>query len=272
MLEISNNALCVSSVVGRIYYTYFESFPQFATMDTLEPLSDDFFGEELSDFTTDEHEVFTILASHMGSDADTTSTTAPTTAQRQNHSTWVTIQPETPWFQFEKSALVIAMKTDNPGIIQDGWTGATLQLLYQDTMTEVTTTKAKPVFKLVEQSVVGDTITFKVKVNEVSRTHQNRLFCFSFAIGELIIVTNSFRVKSKITRKKRKREHAPPLNESDYRIQTRNVLRHLQWRISGYSSSCEGSVDFKRPIFTCAMCNGQREYGHTTGCPIIALL
>jgi len=195
---------------------------------------------------------------------------------------WVTVQPARCWYQFKEGQLTFSMKTSDPAVIDACWSHADLKLLYNDTKTCVPIAKKPAVsstcpepavsstFKEVSRLVQGDTVTFQLKVGEITKNHQSREFCFSIRLGDVTIVTNAFEVMTKRT--KRKKRKTKLSSDTEYMTHAKSVLVRLQWRVSGYKSSCEGTVDLTRPIFTCVLCDGNREQGHGEDCPIIPLL
>jgi hypothetical protein len=191
-----------------------------------------------------------------------------------NHHTWLSTQPDGCWYQFGEGTLTLVVNTTDPKIITHCWEGTFLQLLYTDSMTCVGRNENthSPVFKEVSRSVDSTTLTYQLRVEEITKNHQSRPFCFALSIGDLRVVTNGFLVKTKRTKRKRSCSSRPICSETVYQRQTRSVLERIQWRIGGYSTVCEGYVDFMRPIFTCMLCNGQMEFGHLPGCLIRTLL
>jgi hypothetical protein len=148
-----------------------------------------------------------------------------------------------------------------------------LRLLYADRTTMVLPhINGEATFKVLSRSVEGDVLRYKLKMLEISRNHRSRAFCFSFDIGDVSVITEEFIVKTKVTKSKASTSRPVSQSDSKYKKQTREVLQHLQWSIGGYTSVCEGFVDFTRPIFSCIICKGLKEHGHATGCPIIALM
>jgi hypothetical protein len=128
-----------------------------------------------------------------------------------------------------------------------------------------------PTFTEKSREVHGDTISYLIRIEEITQRHQSKLFCFVFNIGSTSIATNGFLVKTKRTKRKRK-SWQPDSAESNYKKKTRAVLADIQWHIGGYISSCEGFVDFTKPIYTCTLCKGHKEQGHIIGCPILELV
>jgi hypothetical protein len=184
----------------------------------------------------------------------------------------VAAQTEGCWYQFREGAFMLVLKTTDPIIITTEWAGATLRLIYETDGTLVPPhNTGSPTFKEVSCSVEGDTITYLLKVDEITRNHQSKAFCFSFHLGDLIIATSGFLVMTKRTKRK-KAPRRSNRSEVEYKKQAREVLQRLQWRIGGYTSTCTGFVDFTSPIFTCGLCNGQKTQGHVAGCPLIVLL
>ena len=186
--------------------------------------------------------------------------------------TWITDQTEDCWYQFKEGSFCLELKTTDPEIIESKWNGSGLSLLYQDSMTLVPPKIAgTPTFTQKSREVDGDTITYLLKIEEITQRHQGKSFCFMFNVGDLYIATDGFLVKTKRTKRKRT-SRRPDSAESDYKKKTRTVLEQLQWSIGGYTSSCAGFVDFTKPIYTCTLCNGQKDQGHFTECPIRELL
>jgi hypothetical protein len=188
--------------------------------------------------------------------------------------TWLTEQPDGCWYQFREGPLKLVLQTTDPTTVANGWAGVSLRLLYADTK--------KPVipripdgrtFKQISCSVTGNTMSYILRIDEITRNHRSKAFCYELQLGNLTITTNSFQVLTKRTKRK-----TPPSIQTDatvdpvYKRQTQEVLRRLQWSIGGYASGCTGFVDFTRPFYTCSMCNGHQTQGHVDGCPIIALL
>jgi hypothetical protein len=191
--------------------------------------------------------------------------------------TWVTVQPDGCWYQFREGPLKLVLQTTDPTILSNEWVGMSLRLLYAGTSTPVPSRiAAARTFKELSRSVSGSTISYVLRIDEITKNHLGKAFCFEITIGTLTIRTNGFQVMTKRT--KRKRVAAAALQRSShpsdlaYKRQTHEVLKRLQWRIGGYVSGCEGYADFTRPIYTCTMCNGHKTQGHIDGCPIIALL
>jgi hypothetical protein len=186
--------------------------------------------------------------------------------------TWLASQTEDVWFQYKEGSFCLTFKTTDPVIIGNNWNGAGLRLLYQDSMAIVAPKIAgTPTFTQKSREVDGDTITYLLKIEEITQRHQGKAFCFVFSIGDLYIATDGFLVKTKRTKRKRNPDR-PDSAESEYKRKTRAVLEQLQWSIGGYTSSCAGFADFSKPIYTCTMCNGQKNQGHFTDCPIRELL
>jgi hypothetical protein len=186
---------------------------------------------------------------------------------------WVESQPGNIWFKFNEGSMIFVLKTTDPVIIDNQWKDLTIRLIYHDSLDLVepkitgTTT-----FREVSCSIEGDTITLLLKPKEISSTHQGKLFCFSFSIGETCVETMGIDVRTKRTKRKRVTSRKAIPSDIEYKKQARDVIERLQWSVGGYASACEGFVDFTRPIFSCVLCNGQKQYGHVEGCPIIALL
>jgi hypothetical protein len=167
-----------------------------------------------------------------------------------------------------------------------------LKLLYEDSMTAVTHTLPtdKPVFMELSRKLKDGTITFDLRVCEITKSHQSRGFCFGITIGDTYVSSNSFTVRTKRTIAKRQRSNSPtkslpsdratpipkspdvPHSESAYTKQARNLLGRIQWRISGYLTKCEGYADFDSPLFTCVICNGLKSNGHVFDCELLKLL
>lgn len=191
-------------------------------------------------------------------------------ASRQPDS-WIIRQPEGCWFQFSEGAFELSVQTRDSTLIQRSWTGAVLTLLYHDTMTRVPTTQTlgTPVFKELSKTVRGDILTYMLKIDEITKNHQSRAFCFSLALGEHQVTTNEFLVKTKRTKHKRNMRRHPGIH---YKTKVCEIVQQLQWKISGYHSTCDGFTDFQQPLYVCSICNGQQRQGHFVDCPILALL
>jgi hypothetical protein len=231
--------------------------------------SSDFFGEG------DEDAFDSIISGHLQSqNVNSFQEIAQQTPMQeiQPVRTWITSQTEDCWFQFKEGLFSLVIKTTDPEIIENKWIGSGLRLLYQQSMLMVPPKiVGAPTFTEKSREVHGDTIRYLLRIEEISQRHQSKLFCFVFDIGNICIATDGFLVKTKRTKRKRT-SWQPDCIESDYKKKTREVLEDLQWNISGYTSSCEGFVDFTRPIYTCTLCKGHKEQGHISGCPILELL
>ena len=188
--------------------------------------------------------------------------------------TWVDTQPGIVWYKFNEGSITVVLKTSDPIIIENQWCDLTINLAYRDSADVVQPEKPNSsTFREVSCSIEGDNITLLLKPKVISRNHQSKLFCFSFSLGDTSIRTTGFEVRTKRTKRKRSvvaRRSRP--SENDYKRQAREVIERLQWSISGYSSACEGFVDFTRPIYSCTLCSGQKQHGHLPGCSILALL
>ena len=187
--------------------------------------------------------------------------------------TWIESQPGSVWFKFNEGSMIFVLKTTDTAIIDNQWSDLTIRLVYSESL-ELVQPKVPgaTTFREVSCSIEGDTITLLLKPKEITSTHQGKLFRFSFNIGEMCVETVGIDVRTKRTKRKRASSRKTKPSETEYKKQARDVIERLQWSIGGYASACEGFVDFTRPIFSCLLCNGQKEHGHLEGCPIIALL
>ena len=170
----------------------------------------------------------------------------------------------------------VVFKTTDPVVIKSGWANSTLRLLYADS-TEVvpSETSGMATFREISYAVEGDTLTLLLKVQEISRNHQRRLFCFAFNIGATCLRTTGFEVRTKRTKRKRpvdRRSRPSDSSTAEYGMQARELIQRLQWFIGGYSALCDGVVDYTRPILVCPICRGRKQDGHLLDCPVLALL
>ena len=169
--------------------------------------------------------------------------------------------------------MVIVLKTTDTTVIESGWAKSTLRLLYAES-TEVVQpeTSGMATFREISCSVAGDTLTLCLKVKEISRNHQRKLFCFAFTIGTTCLRTTGFEVRTKRTKRKRPTRRSRPSDPSEYVLQSREVIQRLQWCIGGYSTLCDGVVDYTRPVLVCPICRGRKQDNHLFDCPVLALL
>ena len=178
------------------------------------------------------------------------------------YETVVTNQPEEVWFQFKEGPCKITFRTNNPWILSTTWMNTQLQLRYNDDKTPVVprkTTKAET-FKILARRVINDTVSFDIKVYEISKSHLDRRFCFRLVINDgSSVETRGFHVMTKRTKPKQTR-----CTEASFREQTRHVLFHLQWSFAGYDAGV--------PMHICMICRHTREQNHKEDCPIPPLL
>jgi hypothetical protein len=151
-------------------------------------------------------------------------------------------------------------------------------LLYSDTLlpvactsTDPTKTQAAITFRKVKSAIVGHTLTYQLKIEEITKNHRSRTFCLCLQTqGGRSVVTEEFDVKTKRTRPKTLRNRRTIA--TDFKHQAKRVLSMLEWRLSGYEKDLNDMPDFGQPMYCCPLCKARREHGHTHTCAIYTLL
>lgn len=174
--------------------------------------------------------------------------------------------PPSIWYQFGEGPCTVQFKKN----VDTTWDQAVVQLIYEDDRTPVHALSGEEqVVKILTTEVTDDVVVYGLKIHEITKNHRSRNFCVMVQLGDVGCTTTSFNVRTKRTKRKRGRDAVPV---SEYNATVHSVVSQLQWRISGYVSTCPGSVDFSQPLYACPLCLESKSNGHTAECPIPMLL
>jgi hypothetical protein len=159
----------------------------------------------------------------------------------------------------------------------DKWVGATLSLLYADTLLPIGhTIKNTRTSTMTAVSTNEDTTNssgWSLRIHEITKNHESRLFCLQLAVDGRTYTTDAFEVRSKKTKPRATLRHTPKdLVSVDFKHKTHRVLSLLEWQQTYQHRVVDGSVDYDHPIYTCPLCRSTRDQGHTSSCVLHELL
>ena len=180
----------------------------------------------------------------------------------------VSLAPPEYHFQFNEGPLILEFSTDSSEIIRSNWFGAVLSLLYTDTLQPVRrVTNNAHTFKEMMKTTNGYTLRFSLRIDEITKNHRSRQFCFSLCVGGLRVVTSGFHVRTKRTKHKR----TTSTYKVSYKENVKMVLAKLQWDTCGYRPHIDPSIGTSTPMLLCRLCKQTSDSGHTVSCPILIL-
>jgi hypothetical protein len=172
-------------------------------------------------------------------------------------------QPDATWYKFNEGPMTIVFKDSRNIHMDQKWINPRLSLLYADTQLPVITTQGQRPFRETMRDIDPTLNTLKclVKVDEITKNHQSRSFCFRLEVEGVVCLTTSFVVRTKRTKRKSTLPHVGV-------TQFRRVVSLLEWQPIAYGRHADGTVDYNHPIPSCPLCRATRLQGHTYTCAV----